>query len=147
MDNKFNIYCKLFVPFLDRLIMITDKGYFWGVIFIVALVVDSVIISWVVVNRLSLFVYIMVAFALGGLGFLYRIWNKDERTDTAIDNSSRLAILIFVVAGSVIGSVSLLLSDLGIVDLWQAGATLIICVLFVAYTLLVLAGWNEHELR
>ena len=124
-----------------------NDSLFWAILFVAALLVDSIFISWVVASRISWLVYSMVLIAFGGLGFLYRFWNKDERTDVAIDESARLAVIIFVIIGSIIGSVSLFLSDIGIADLWQIGATLIISVLFISYTLLVLAVWNEHELR
>ncbi len=124
-----------------------NTDFFWAILFVIALVADSIIISWAVFTKNSWLVYFMVIIALGGLGFLYRGWNKDERTDKAIDNSARMAIIIFVITASVIGSVTLFLSDIGIADLWQIGTTLIISVLFIAYTLLVLAVWNEQDLR
>ena len=105
----------------------------WLIIFSMALLVDSLAIIYVAFMHYTWIMYIMIVAALIGAYVLFNIWNKDERTDTAINDASRLVIQIFIVILSVLGIGFIIISSLIPSVLWEIGATLVVCAVILIY--------------
>ncbi len=105
----------------------------WLIVFSFALLIDSLAIIYVAFKHYTVIMYIMVVAALIGAFILFNIWNKDERTETAINDASRLVIQIFIIILSVLGITSIIISTFIPSVLWEIGATLVVCAVILIY--------------
>lgn len=122
------------------------KQSYWVIIFILAAIVDIGIIIFSLVNQYDVILYVMVVMGVFGALGLNQIWNKDERTDEAIDLASRDVIRYFLVLIITLGIVFLIISSFTDPKFWIAGATLIISAIVLIYLQLVFAFYHERAM-
>ena len=118
----------------------------WIVAFVVAPVMDILLLLYAIISKNNILLLFMMGAAVGGIVMIQKVWNKDERTDKAIDLASRNAIKIFLTTILTIG-ISLLAASYLYEIPWEMGATFIISAIFLAYLQMILAVTKESEMR
>lgn len=115
-------------------------------LFISLNIFDGGIIVYATLNKITWLLYLMVIFGLVGAFILFRIWNKDERTDRAIDEASRITISIFLIIIIAVGSLFIILSSFQSSILWEIGAVLIIAALVLIYLQAIMSTYYEGKM-
>lgn len=115
-------------------------------LFISLNIFDGGIIVYATLNKITWLLYLMVIFGLVGAFILFRIWNKDERTDRAIDEASRITIAIFLIIIIAVGSLFIILSSFQSSILWEIGAVLIIAALVLIYLQAIMSTYYEGKM-
>ncbi len=146
IHSEFKDECS-YLGIISRVVEIKRKKIFYILLFLVTLIVDSLLIIYSVTQKYSLILYAMLTLAIVGIIGVHRIWNKDERTDTALDASARSTINLFVIIASTLGILLLIISDVFSLNFWEVGATLIVSVLVLVYLHLILATNEEGAMR
>jgi uncharacterized membrane protein len=115
-------------------------------LFISLNIFDGGIIVYATLNKITWLLYLMVIFGLVGAFILFRVWNKDERTDRAIDEASRITIAIFLIIIIAVGSLFIILSSFQSSILWEIGAVLIIAALVLIYLQAIMSTYYEGKM-
>lgn len=118
----------------------------WNIIFVSALLFDSGLIIYAAIDKIIWLLYLMGIGGLLGAYELFNRWNVDERTDTAIDEASRLVIKIFLIIIISVGSVFIILGSFQTSILLEIGAVLIAAALILIYLQLIISLYYDGKL-
>lgn len=118
----------------------------WILISIIAIIIDVGIIIYATYVKNSVLLYLMILAGLVGAYLNLNYFNKDERTDTAINDASRDTITIFILLFSIIGILFVIVGSLNDSILWEIGATLIVSVLVIIYLLVIISVYHENRM-
>ncbi len=119
----------------------------WMIIFEIIVFIQIGSILFAVYNENYLLIYSIILIGTLWAYYLFKKWNTDERTDSAIDNASRSAIQIFLAIIIPLGLGSIIYSQFVSSILWEIGASLIVIGLFLFSLHALLAVHYENTMR
>ncbi len=121
----------------------TRKSEKWIFLYILGVLLDILLVVFVAIKGWNIIFYIIIVLIICGVILLNTLWNKDERTDTAIKNAARNSINIYSAMAVTTGLILLLVKwDYS----WVIGTTLILSAVLLMYINLVLAYYYEREM-